>query len=134
MTITGQREIEGFRRRLENNLLGGLTQMGIVVSVAANDNAVNGKSGQPSVIIRDVRHISGAQHYATDEIEVLLEILGLPWQCGLIIDRLYELIGPEAITLPDLLVLMMDIRVLSFENVLNAVKSRVQLRYLVDAV
>lgn len=118
-----------FHRHFENNLRKKLHGLGVTIAVAANDNG----GRMPAIIIRDITTAGRWGCATTSSIEVLLEILGLPWQCERLIAEIYEAVGPEIIQLEDLLVVMMEVEVLTTQTIVSAVKKQARLRYIIEA-
>jgi len=88
-----QELIEKLKLEIKNNLSRYLQDEGIELYMAANDNIDKNNS---HVVLKDIENKLLRGGKLLSEIRVILEILGKPWQCDLLVNGIYQTLQPAS--------------------------------------
>jgi hypothetical protein len=110
-----------------------LRHEGIALHIAANDNKPPAVT--PLVALESICDMPLSHNSLLSEIRVVLNVLGKPWQCNVLINGIYEALQPHCLSQLELTVLLMSLHAESVEKARPLrLRKRTVVRYIVEEV
>lgn len=122
--------IDKLKLEIKDTLKDFLKGEGIELYVAANDNIVK---RNPFVELKALDDTFLTGNRLLFEIELILHLLGKPWQCVSLVKGIYYALHPHNITISELTILLMSINVEYIESQIPETEGRcITMRYIAE--